>query len=90
MVRRRGHGVVRRRGRRACWTSIPRPQMSVAMRTRESPARNSDMIASRSFWGMSPCIAETVKFAWRILLVSQSTFFFVLQKMTACVIVSVS
>ena len=33
---------------------------------------------------MSPCMAETVKLACRILLVSQSTFFFVLQKMTAC------
>ena len=43
-----------------------------------------------TFCGMSPCIADTVKFAWRILFVSQSTFFFVLQKMTACVIVSVS
>jgi len=64
--------------------------MSVAMSTRESPERNSAMIASRSFCGMSPCIAETVKLAWRILLVSQSTFFFVLQKMTACVMVSVS
>merc|ERR1719375_366425 len=60
------------------------------MSTRESPERNSVMMASRSFWGMSPCMAETVKLAWRILLVSQSTFFFVLQKMTACVIVSVS
>merc|ERR1711934_688141 len=35
-------------------------------------------------------MAETVKLAWRILFVSQSTFFLVLQKMTACVIVSVS
>ena len=68
----------------ACCTSMPRPQTSVAMRTRESPERNSAMIASRSFCGMSPCMEETVKFACLILCVSQSTFFFVLQKMTAC------
>ena len=74
----------------ACCTSMPRPQMSVAMSTRLSPERNSAMMASRSFCGMSPCIAETVKLAWRILFVSQSTFFLVLQNMTACVIVRVS
>ena len=62
---------------------MPRPQMSVVMRTREAPERNSAMMASRSFWGMSPCMADTVKFASRIFVVSQSTFFFVLQKMTA-------
>merc|ERR1719382_1619709 len=33
---------------------------------------------------------ETVKLACRILFVSQSTFFFVLQKITACVMVRVS
>eukprot|EP00961_Rhodomonas_salina_P132191 1778967-Rhodomonas_salina.1 len=32
---------------------------------------------------MSPCMEETVKFASRILSVSQSTFLFVLQKITA-------
>ena len=53
---------------------MPRPQMSVAMSTRESPERNSAMMASRSFCGMSPCMAETVKLACRILLVSQSTW----------------
>ena len=37
----------------------------------------------------SPYLA-TVKFASLILFVSQSTFFLVLQKMTACVMVSVS
>ena len=31
------------------------------------------MIASRSFWGMSPCIALTVKLFSRIFSVSQST-----------------
>jgi len=45
---------------------------------------------SRSCCGMSPCIDETVKLFDRILSVSQSTFFRVLQKITACVIVSVS
>ena len=39
---------------------------------------------------MSPCMAETVKLLERIFSVSQSTFRFVLQKMTACVMVSVS
>lgn len=71
-------------------TSIPRAQISVVRRTREVPCRKSCMIASRSFWGMSPCILDTVKFASLIFSVNQSTFRFVLQKMTACVIVSVS
>lgn len=31
------------------------------------------MIASRSFWGISPCIDETVKSAARIFSVNQST-----------------
>ena len=53
-------------------------------------ASTAPMIASRSFCGMSPCMALTVKFASRIFDESQSTFLFVLQKMTACVIVSVS
>ena len=48
------------------------------------------MMASRSFCGMSPCMAETVKLASTILLRSQSTFLRVLQKMTAWVMVSVS
>ena len=71
-------------------TSIPRAQISVVRRTREVPCRKSCMIASRSFCGMSPCILDTVKFASLIFSVNQSTFRFVLQKMTACVIVSVS
>ena len=41
------------------------------------------MMASLSFCGMSPCIELTVKFASLIFSVSQSTFRFVLQKMTA-------
>ena len=45
------------------------------------------MMASRSFWTMSPCIDETVKLASRIFSVSQSTLRFVLQKMTAWVMV---
>jgi hypothetical protein len=32
------------------------------------------MIASRSFWGISPCIDETVKSAARIFSVNQSTY----------------
>ena len=43
------------------------------------------MMASLSFWGMSPCIELTVKLASRIFSVSQSTLRFVLQKMTAWV-----
>ena len=43
-----------------------------------------------SFWGISPCMAETVKLFSRILLASQSTFRFVLQKITAWVMVRVS
>ena len=42
------------------------------------------MMASRSFCGMSPCMALTVKLFCRIFSVSQSTFRLVLQKMTAC------
>ena len=48
------------------------------------------MMASRSCWGMSPCMDATVKLFCCIFSVSQSTFRFVLQKITACVMVSVS
>ena len=41
------------------------------------------MMDSRSFWGMSPCMADTVKLASTILFRSQSTFLRVLQKITA-------
>jgi hypothetical protein len=41
------------------------------------------MMASLSFCGMSPCMELTVKLASRIFSVNQSTFLFVLQKMTA-------
>lgn len=44
---------------------------------------NSPMMVSRSFCGMSPCMALTVKLFCRIFSVSQSTFRLVLQKMTA-------
>jgi hypothetical protein len=43
----------------------------------------SFMMASLSFCGMSPCMELTVKLASRIFSVNQSTFLFVLQKMTA-------
>ena len=38
-----------------CWTSIPRANKSVVIRTREEPDRNSRIMTSRSFWSMSPC-----------------------------------
>jgi len=41
--------------------------------TYEVPPRNSAMMASLSFCTISPCIAETVKFAVRIFSVNQST-----------------
>lgn len=66
-----------------CCTSSPRAQTSVLINTRDVPDLNSTMIASRSFCGMSPCIAETVKLLERIFSVSQSTLRLVLQKMTA-------
>lgn len=47
-------------------------------------------MASLSFCGMSPCMEDTVKLASRIFSVSHSTFLFVLQKMTAWVMVRVS
>jgi hypothetical protein len=42
--------------------------------THEVPPRNSPMMASLSFCTISPCIAETVKFAVRIFSVNQSTY----------------
>ena len=48
------------------------------------------MMASRSCWGMSPCMDATVKLFCCIFSVSQSTFRLVLQKMTAWVMVRVS
>ena len=42
--------------------------------THEVPLRNSAMIASLSFCTISPCIADTVKFAVRIFSVNQSTY----------------
>ena len=58
----------------ACCTSSPRAQTSVVIRTRVVPDRNSPMIASLSFWGMSPCICETVKLLLRIFSVNHSTW----------------
>jgi hypothetical protein len=56
------------------------PRLMVSKRVRISaeptydvPPRNSAMIASRSFWGISPCIDETVKSAVHIFSVNQST-----------------
>ena len=73
-----------------CCTSMPRPKTSVVMRTRVAPLRNSATTASRSFCGWSPCRLETVKCDSRILAVSHSTLARLLQKMTACTIVSES
>ena len=67
-----------------CWTSIPLAHTSVVMSTRDCPDLNSFMMASLSFWGMSPCMDDTVKLASRIFSVNQSTLRLVLQKMTAC------
>ena len=58
--------------RMTCCTSMPLAQTSVEMSTREVPDRNSFMMASLSFCGMSPCIALTVKLLSLILFVSQS------------------
>ena len=41
--------------RDTCWTSMPRANKSVVMRTRLDPERNSRMITSRWLWSMSPC-----------------------------------
>jgi hypothetical protein len=71
--------------------NAPMPEVpATAQEHPPEPHLNSCMMASRSFWGMSPCMDDTVKLCCRILSVSQSTFRLVLQKMTACVIVSVS
>lgn len=61
------------RRRPTCCTSRPRAQTSVVIKTRVVPDRNSAMIASRSFWGISPCMADTVKLLLLIFSVSQST-----------------
>ena len=50
-----------------------RAQTYVVMRSRVVSDRNSAMISSRSFCGMSPCIADTVKLLL-IFSVSQSTY----------------
>lgn len=73
-----------------CDTSKPLAQTSVEISTLDRPLLKSAMIVLRSSWGISPCIAETVKLLSSIFCVSQSTFFFVLQNITACVMVRVS
>ena len=70
--------------------SMPRSRKSVVMSTREDPERNSRMTTSRSRCSMSPCTQETVKSRADIFSASQSTLRLMLQKMIACVIVSVS
>ena len=55
-------------------TSSPRAQTSVEKITRLAPDQNSFMMDSRSFWGMSPCMDDTVKLASLIFSVSQSTY----------------
>ena len=73
-----------------CWTSSPRPHISVAIRTLLDPLLKSSIIASLSFCTICPCIIETVKLASLIFSVNHSTFDLLLQKITACVITSVS
>lgn len=57
--------------------SSPKPvtrQLSAPQRPHLAPDRNSFMMDSRSFCGMSPCIDDTVKLASLIFSVSQSTY----------------
>lgn len=57
--------------------SSPRPvtrQLSPPQWPHLAPDRNSFMMDSRSFCGMSPCIDDTVKLASLIFSVSQSTY----------------
>ena len=49
------------------------PMYNSKMTAHLSPARNTFMMASRSFCGMSPCMEDTVKLASLIFSVSQST-----------------
>lgn len=90
MYNSRDQGKSQQMTKETCYTSKPLPQTSVAIKTRDQPALNSSIIASRSFCGMLPCMQLTVKLASRIFLASHSTLFRLLQKMTAYVIVSVS
>ncbi|KFM63870.1 hypothetical protein X975_12609, partial [Stegodyphus mimosarum] len=76
--------------RDTCCTSNPLAQISVAIKTLVCAERNSFMIVSLILLGISPCIDETVKSASLIFFVSQSTFFLVLQNITACVMVILS
>lgn len=71
-------------------TSRPRPHISVAIRTRLVPERNYSITPSLSVYDRSPCIQHTVKLFSLIFVAKNSTFFRVLQKITACVIIRVS
>lgn len=57
------------------WPAAPAPGPGQrAQLTHLAPERNSFMMDSRSFWGMSPCMDDTVKLASLIFSVSQSTY----------------
>lgn len=55
-------------------STIRLPSGAKATKAYLAPDRNSFMIDSRSFWGMSPCMDDTVKLASLIFSVSQSTY----------------
>lgn len=63
------HALPREAGTR----HAPRPGSGGRGATHLAPDRNSFMMDSRSFCGMSPCMDDTVKLASRIFSVSQST-----------------
>lgn len=57
-----------------CGSTTSPPSGAEATKAYLAPDRNSFMIDSRSFWGMSPCMDDTVKLASLIFSVSQSTY----------------
>ena len=61
-------------GTQLCEAPSAPPLLSSDHTPHLSPALNSFMMASLSFWGMSPCIADTVKLASLIFSVSHSTY----------------
>ena len=61
-------------GTQLCGAPSAPPLLSSDHTPHLSPALNSFMMASLSFWGMSPCIADTVKLASLIFSVSHSTY----------------
>ncbi len=54
--------------------------------THLSPPLNSFIMVSLSFFGMSPCMDETVKFASRIFSVSHSTLEQVRENQANCIL----